>query len=325
MTAITTSRPAAASALKQAIIRHPLVAFFILAFTGTWVFWGSLALSREANGLGLLPFTFNDIVAYAWILLGGWAGPPVAAIIVTAITSGRAGVRQLLRRCVQWRVGPVWYLVTLVGFIPAFLIGYSVVYGENLPRALLGQVSLVFSVYVAQLAFSLPTGNFQEEVGWRGFALPRLQRRYGPLVASVILGVLHSLWHLPILFTRLLGPTSLPHYTGFLVVGIATTVLYTWIFNHTQGSVLIAALAHGCSNAALSLVAALIPAGAVVSAWARPLTTGGWQGDNVFVFGMCALLVIIFTRGRLGYRPDQAPDLVATSLAAPTPLPQVGV
>jgi membrane protease YdiL (CAAX protease family) len=302
-TLATTIRPAPTTGLKGSIIRHPLVAYFLLAFAGTWLFWGPLALSREQNGLGLLPFTFPDIAAFAFLLLGGWAGPPLAAITVTALTSGRAGVRQLLRRCVQWRVGPVWYLVTLVGFIPALLAGYSIVYGVNLPRALLAQWPLIFSVYFAALAFSLPTANFPEELGWRGFALPRLQQRYGPLVASVILGTLHGLWHLPVLFTRLLGPTSLPHFTGFVLVAIATTFLYTWIFNHTGGSVLIAALAHGCSNAALGLVATLIPAGVVVSGWARPLVTGGWQGDNVFVFGMCALLVVIFTRGRLGYRP----------------------
>ena len=125
----------------------------------------------------------------------------------------------LLPRCGQWRVGIQWYLIVLCGFIGVFLVGFSVVYGVNLPRALLAQPTLIFTVFFAALAFSLLTGNLQEEVGWRGFALPRLQQRYGPILGSVILGVLHSCWHLPVLFTRLLAPPTSPTSRVFSSLG----------------------------------------------------------------------------------------------------------
>lgn len=309
-TLVTSARPATISPLKRLISMHPLVAYFSIAFAGTWVFVVPIALSSGANGLGVLPFAFPDIAFIIALLLGVVAGPTLAALTVTAVTSGRPGVGQLLRRCLQWRVGIGWYVLILLGFPLAGLLGYGVVYGVNLPQAWLAQPTLIASLFFGQLVFSLPTANFQEELGWRGFALPRLQQRYGPVVGSIILGTLHSLWHLPLFFTLLLGPTSLPHYAGFIVAGIATTFLYTWIFNRTGGSVLIAALVHGCSNAALGFASGLIPLGVVVPGWAAPLVHGGWQGDNILVFGAYALLVIGLTRGRLGYQAEQNARLI---------------
>jgi len=154
------------------------------------------------------------------------------------------------------------------------------------------------------------TASFAEELGWRGFALPRLQQRYGPVLGTVILGTLHGLWHLPAFFTQILGPFSLPNYAGFLFVAIAATFLYTWIFNHTRGSVLLATLTHGFGDAAGGLVALLIPAHLVVSGWAQPVVNGNWQGMNVISFGVCALLLIVFTRGRLGYQAERNAQLI---------------
>lgn len=315
-TLATTMRPANITPLTRLIRAHPLMTYFLLAFTGSWVCWLPVALSGGENGLGVIPIVFPDFALFLAILLGGLAGPTLAALVVTGVTVGRAGVRQLLRRCGQWRVGTVWYLLILVGFPLAALAGYGVVYGVNLPTALLAQPSLIASVFLAQLAFSLPTGNFQEEIGWRGFALPRLQQRYGPVGATLVLGTLHSLWHLPLFFTPLLGPTSVPNYAGFVVIGIATTFVYTWIFNRTRGSVLIAALAHGGSNAAVELAAVLIPAHLVVQGWAAPIVNGGWQGGNVLVLGGCALLIVFLTRGRLGYQAEQNAQLIASPPAA---------
>lgn len=297
--------------LRAILARRPLAAFFVLAFAGTWLFWLPLALQRETNALGVLPITFPPAVQFVAFMLGVWAGPLLAALTVTAAVRGRPGVRQLLRRCVDWRVGFGWYLLITVGFIPLFLLAFSVVYGVNLGAALLAQPSVLLSTYVAQLVFSLPTANIQEEIGWRGVALPRLQQRYGPIVGTLILGTLHSLWHLPALFTPLLGPTSLPHFAGFLAVGVGTSFVFTWTFNHTRGSVLLAALAHGCLNAAVGLSAALIPAGMPVPGWARPLVLGGWNGDQLLIMGAIVGLLLLLTRGRLGYRSAQIADLLA--------------
>ena len=150
-----------------------------------------------------------------------------------------------------------------------------------------------------------------------------MHHRYAPVLGTVILGTLHGLWHLPVFFTQVLGPFSLPNYAGFLFVAIAASFLYTWIFNHTRGSVLLATLTHGFGDAATGLVGLLIPAQLVVSGWARPFVYGSWQGMNVVIFGVCVLLLIVFTRGRLGYQPERNAQLIEAS--RPVEAPPVNV
>jgi len=192
-TTTTTSQPAASSPLKRLIVRHPLVAYFVIAYVGTWAFLLPFALSRNVNGLGLLPFTLPDVAFLIAFVLGTLAGPALSSLTVTAVTSGRAGVGQLLRRCVQWRVGIGWYLIAIFGFLLIFLVGYSVFYGVNLPLALVVKWPIIFTVFFPQAAFSILPVSFAEELGWRGFALPRLQKRYGPVLGTIILGTLHGL------------------------------------------------------------------------------------------------------------------------------------
>ncbi len=318
-TIATTSQPATSSSLKRLISRHPLTAYFVIAFAGTWVPLLPFALSRGVNGLGLLPYRLPDSAFYIAFVLAAFAGPALASLTVTAIISGRAGVGQLLRRCVQWRVGIQWYLIAIFGFLLIFLLGYSVFLGVNLPLALLAQSPLLLTVFLPQAVLIILTASFAEELGWRGFALPRLQHRYGPVLGTVILGSLHGLWHLPVFFTQVLGPFSLPNYAGFLFVAIAAAFLYTWIFNHTRGSVLLATLTHGFGDAAGGLVGLLIPVQLVISGWAQPFVNGNWQGMNVIIFGVCALLLLLFTRGRLGYQPERNAQLIEVPRPAEAP------
>jgi uncharacterized protein len=317
----TPSQPATSSPLKRLIRGHPLVAYFVIALGGSWVLELPFALSRGVNGLGMLPFRLPDIAFYIVFFLVPLAGPALASLTVTAVTSGKAGLGLLLRRCVQWRVGIGWYLIAIFGFLLVYLLGYSVFYGVNLPLALLVQWPLLFTVFLPQAVLIILTASFAEELGWRGFALPRLQQRYGPVLGTVILGSLHGLWHLPAFFTMLLGPFSLPNYAGFLFAAIAGTFVFTWIFNHTRGSVLLATLTHGFSDAAP--IGLLIPTQLVVSGWAAPIVNGSWQGVNVISFGVCALLLILFTRGRLGYQPERNAQLIEVPLPAEAPLAQV--
>lgn len=300
------AKPSAFQPVKEWMTHHPTVAYFVIAFAGTWLFWWPLALAQEVNGLGVLPFSVSESMFYLIGTLGGFAGPPLAAFVVTAITLGRAGVKQLLQRCIQWRAGIQWYLFIIFGTLVIYLTGFSILFDMNLFKALLDQWTLLFTLFLTATLFSLVTANFGEEVGWRGFAMPRLQRQFGPLGATLILGGLHSLWHLPLLFTRLLGPTNWLDLAGFIVAGISMTVLYTWVFNHTRGSVLIAALFHAFANGAGGIIGALIPANLVVAGWAAPLVHGGWKGDLIFCIGGFALLLIVFTKGRLGYAPASA-------------------
>ena len=138
-----------------------------------------------------------------------------------------------------------------------------------------------------------------------------MQQRYGPVLGTVILGTLHGLWHLPTFFTFVHGPFIFPIYVSFLFGAIAGTFLYTWIFNHTRGSVLLATLTHGFSGGA-GFVVLLIPAHLVVTGWARPFVYGGWQADNIVIFGALVVLLLVFTRGRLGYNPERNAQLFET-------------
>src|SRR2546423_15676061 len=111
-TVTSTAQVPADSSFKRLIASHPLTAYFVLAFGLMWLFAIPLALSRN-QGSGLLPYDLSDTLGKVLFLLTTFSGPTVAALIVTGVTEGRAGVRRLLKRFVQWRVRPQWYIVAL--------------------------------------------------------------------------------------------------------------------------------------------------------------------------------------------------------------------
>ena len=202
------------------IRRHPLVAFFVLAYLLTWWVYPLLFVSPLIGLLGLF-------------------GPALAAILVTGLTEGRAGVGVLLRRLVHWRVPLPWWaaalgLPALLSLVAALL--YAVGWSSGVTLGRLSLIELVLVVLVAG-----------EELGWRGYALPKLLDRFSPLVASVVLGVLWWLWHLPTFFIP-----GTPQYglsiPAFLVMTTAYSILLTWVWGPTGGSVLVATLAHGMIN-----------------------------------------------------------------------------
>ena len=318
-TITTTSQSAASSPLKRLISGHPLAAYFVIAYLGTWLV--DLPVLLGKGGLGLFPFSFGD-ASILVVFLSAYSGPLLAAFLVTATTSGKAGVRALLRRFVQWRVGPGWYFAALFSSLLIWLIGLSVFYGFSLPTAFIARWSLLLSVYLPLLVLNL-LDTVGEETGWRGFALPRLQAKYGPLVGTTILAILHGFWHVPLLLVQ--GPVSggmfsLPFIVGFILTVIAATFLFTWIFNHARGSLLIAFLIHAGFNASSGLLALLIPAHPSLSGWANAILTSPWlDNGNLLPFAACAVLLIVFTRGRLGYRQDRAPQLIEAPRPAETP------
>ena len=203
------------------IRRFPVIAFFVLAYALTWWVYPLLSISPLIGLFGLF-------------------GPALAAIIVTAATEGRSGVRALLGRTVRWRVPLPWYLVALG--LPAVLAllaaGLSMLLGPT-TAITLGRLSVLDFVLVV-----LVVG---EELGWRGYALPKLGEKRSPLIASVIIGVLWGLWHLPTFFIPGTPQFDQP-VIPYLVMTTAYSILLSWIFLHTRGSVLIATLFHGAIN-----------------------------------------------------------------------------
>ena len=205
--------------------RYPLIVFFVLAYVFSWWPWPLYAF-------GLSP---SPIIAF---------GPFLAAILVLALTTGKGGVVTLLRRMVRWRVRPVWYAVALL--LPVAISGGAallnvVVLGASAPSpAELGAWNgLVPTFFLLLLVPGI--GGAWEEPGWRGYALPKLQGGHSALLASLILGVVWAFWHLPLM---VIGQIHLsdPVYI------VAWTVVFTWVFNNTNGSVLIAMLMHNMHN-----------------------------------------------------------------------------
>ena len=206
------------------IRRYPLVSFFVLACVLSW--WPAILYA-----LDLLP---QPIVGF---------GPFLAALVVLAITQGKTGIVGLLRRMVRWRVAPVWYAVALLLPVAISLTAavLNVLLGAQAPSSVeLGGWTGLFSTFFILLLIP-GLGCTWEEPGWRGYALPRLQVGLSALLASLILGVLWAFWHLPLMVVGEVPWSD-------IVFVIAQTVVYTWLFNNSRGSVLLAMLMHAMNN-----------------------------------------------------------------------------
>ena len=227
-----------------------LLVFFLLAFGISWIVWIPAALASH----GLLSFQLSPS---ATSLLGAF-GPSTAALITTGVYDGKAGFRSLLRRLLTWRVGLQWYLFVL--FWPALLslaktalavlLGSSVpdfaqppfVHLYPLPPELSNANPLLFLPFVF-LQQTLIGSSMGEEMGWRGYALPRLEAYRSALHAGVALGIVWGVWHLPLWLTK--GYPLADEFFGWTLLGIvADSVLFVWVYNNTKGSLLLALLFH---------------------------------------------------------------------------------
>jgi membrane protease YdiL (CAAX protease family) len=237
--------------------------------------------------------------------IAGLLGPILSGFIMTAVTEGRAGTRRWLRRIMLWRVGLRWYLFALIGLPLAMVLATIIVWPGAL-ESFQTLAPLFVLPYLSAFVFMVLIGGpLFEEPGWSGFALPRLQRLHGPLVGGLILGSLWSLWHLPGFLIPSQDLTDIPprgtvlDFVVFALALIALRLIMQWVFNNTKGSVLMAILVHASWNTFYS--AALIqifPAPSVLGSYLN-LTIAAWA---------LALLVVVLTRGRLGYREEE-PEL----------------
>ena len=219
--------------------RYPLVAYYLLTLILSGVIFVLLFAAGLVEGLFFL----------------GTFGPGLAAILVTLLISGRTGVKELLGSLLIWRVAIQWWLVALL--LPAVII-----LGAVYLFSLFGGPGLDFSRYqplyslIPMIILITLLNGVGEELGWRGFMLPRLQSRYNALVSSLIVGFFWGLWHAPVYFIAGTAQSILRSQVGFLaglllfiLSTMAISMTFTWVFNNTRGSVLIAALLHGATNA----------------------------------------------------------------------------
>ncbi len=297
------------SGIRGLIRRHPLVSFFVLANLMSWIAWVPYILS--ATGLGVLDFTFPSVLGgtqMLGVLPGAYLGPILAAFIVTAVADGREGVRRWLGRMTKWRVSWVWYLVAGVGVPAAIIItGVAMSDGDvHMPS------TIVLVAYLPSLLIQMVTTGLAEEPGWRDFALPRMQRKFGPLGGTLILGPLWGLWHIPLFFSEWGGwpDVTWMRVGEFVAFCIAFSVVVTWVFNRTGQSLPLVMLLHVSVNNFMS----------VVYSDMFPSLASAEQASHVTLLAgtTAALVVLVATRGRLGYRPDEEP----ASEPVPEPAPQ---
>ncbi len=218
-----------------------LVVFFALAYALSWSWAIPLAAAQEIVRRGVGWPTHYPLLL----------GPAIAAVVVTAWTMGRPGVRELLARIVRWRVPLRWWLAAVS---PAVFLGLALIVmvaaGKALPSvADFGQFSGTPSIGLVGVLLLIFLGAIGEETGWRGYALPQLQRRFSPLTSTLILALLWFGWHVPQFFLiaayRDVAPVQ---YVGFLLELTCGAVVLTWLYNRSGGSILLVAVWHGLYN-----------------------------------------------------------------------------
>lgn len=217
--------------------KQPVLWYFVLAFAFTY----GLSFLAASDWL---PSALKPVC-----LIFYQFGPTVATLVIVHASGGCAGIKQMLKKVFVWRVGIQWYMFVFLFPVAARLlaVGANVLLGGEPPRffssATVG-VSGISPILIVLFMGILIRPSLVEEIGWRGFALPRMQERFGALGASLLLGLLWGLWHF--------HPVNFPFYKDwmlwFLLMTVLGSVIYTWIYNHTDGSILLASLFHASSN-----------------------------------------------------------------------------
>lgn len=220
--------------LQRLIQQQPALSYFALAVVWSYLFWQLL--------FTFMPLDPAQGPTLTHILLAAVGGSPTLfGLLLTYLSEGRAGLRNLFARVAQWRVGLRWYAAALL-LVPTLNAVIYVLYGL--------QEGKFYPITVATLGFALPAGlmsSLLEEFGWRGFALPALQKRYSPLVASLVVGLGWGVWHLRLNYLMLsqYGSLALPLLILSAPIGLtAMTVLMTWVHNHSRNSMLLMLLFH---------------------------------------------------------------------------------
>jgi len=241
------------SSLLSVARRHPIITFFVLTYAISWILESPLVFLRDA---------VTDTQGLVLVLLASNV-PSALAIVLTAIVFGRGALRKLLARLLIWRVNPLWYLVVVA---PAALAGGIVGFNALLGGPAISVDATLLGV-VIMLAFMIVPGSaLGEEIGWRGYALPRLQAGRSALSASLILGVIWGFYHLPLYFTgQAFRPPRL--FVPFVIGIIALSVILTWVYNNTGGSLLMVVLIHATFNLPLTLFLEPLGSRMALPAW----------------------------------------------------------
>lgn len=220
-----------------------LLYFFLYAFAIAW----ALMAIAVARNYGLISLRFP---VEPFVIIGSWVPNIAAFIMLGVIMKRKGGIRELFSGWLKVRIHFLWFLLALSPLLISLLtiIVYGLVKGSWPVSDVLTDPTLVITMIV----MSTVTGAMGEELGWRGFALPRMQTFLNALTASIILGILWALWHLPLWYAGI-GYENIP-YWAFALIAISFSTVVTWACNNTKGSLFIASLSHLCLNLSINVI-----------------------------------------------------------------------
>jgi membrane protease YdiL (CAAX protease family) len=257
------------------IKRHSVLTFYVLAFA---ISWGGILI--VIGGPGAIRGTEEQVARlFLFVMLAWLAGPSIASLLVTSLVDGRAGLRELLSRLLKWRVGARWYVVALLTAPLVYVVlsfALSLTSRAFLPNIL--TTSDTAALLLMGLAYGLLGGGFCEELGWTGFAVPRLRQQYGVLTTGLIVGVLWGAYHFSVIYW-----SSSPSGALGLVILLAQLfawlpayrVLMVWVYDRT-GSLLVAMLMHAVLTSGMLILTPMTLSGAPLLTWLLALAAVMW-------------------------------------------------
>lgn len=276
--------------MKTFLKKHQIIIFFALTFIISWYPW-------YTGGVGFKA-----------------AGPSYAGLTVVLIVSGWAGVKMMLQRLVKWRVGIIWWAVALLGPLLVVLtaIGLHILAGGEAPSFQVWKVEpLMIPVLMLILISPIGGAGGEEPFGWRGYAQPMLQEKLGkwaPIITSFIIGIVWAVWHLPEFY----NPASTQYalgWSGFvplIIMEITNSIIMTWLFNKTGGSVLVAGVIWhlAVDTFSTTLLTGFTVTG-MLAGEVMPAVDLGLITMLAVVMSVLALALLIVTKGKLGFVTEE--------------------
>lgn len=225
--------------------KYEIIVYLITTFLFTWIFWIIAFTSTTLNG------SFRIIGSFI---------PSIMSIIFTGYYYGKTGIKKLLRKLTIWKFNPLFYVFvffyTVISiYIPSFIcsvvgINYKIHINNHISIFQLTSPVTIIICFFAIVIFGGPLG---EELGWRGFILPKLQEKINPLTSSIILGVIWTSWHIPMFYFHVSGYDI--GFISYLLETIRLSILFTWLYNRTKSSLLIVILYHSFDDFVMSICA----------------------------------------------------------------------